>query len=67
MSEWKDLLFGNLVGFSAVLVIGFMLLMAVFFIVAFLRLTRAPHCDDGVATSDAGDGGFSGDRAVKRG
>ncbi|MBT8137032.1 MAG: hypothetical protein KJO54_08485 [Gammaproteobacteria bacterium] len=49
MSTWMDLLFGNLVGFSAVLVLGSVVLIAVFFIVSYLRLTRI---DPGKSGSD---------------
>ncbi len=42
VTSWTDLLFGSMVGFSAVLVIGFMLIMAVCFIIYFMKLSGPP-------------------------
>ncbi|MBT8468939.1 MAG: DUF3149 domain-containing protein [Deltaproteobacteria bacterium] len=51
MSTWKELLFGNLVGFSAVMVIGFIVLMGVFLVVAYLKLSS--HGPDESGTQDS--------------
>ncbi len=55
MATWKDLLFGNLVGFSAVVVILMTLLIGVFFAVWFLRISRPPT-DGQEASNESSDG-----------
>ena len=50
MATWKDLLFGNLVGFSAFVVILMTLLIGLFFLVWFLRISKPPT--DGSDTAD---------------
>ncbi len=42
MDLWMDLLFGNWFGFSAVLVILFMLGMGVFFTILFIKNSNDP-------------------------
>ena len=49
MSTWKDLLFGNLVGFSAFAAILFTLLIGVFFAIWFLKMSKPPSNDEGTS------------------
>lgn len=56
MATWKDLLFGNLVGFSAFAAILLTLLIGVFFAIWFMKMSKPPADHDSASSKPPGAG-----------